>query len=216
MKNFVFIILTLGLVLLLVFFYQESFDKALVSYNKVQEVKKVQNDMKDNFIQMNSVLDEFKAMTELSNNLKNNKKELMLEEEDGKLIYFNENVGLKMYFDNKIFSKEKEKNFIFENDSDLIALFGGEYKGKELAISVLIDSDTEKCGEDNFLEMKSGDNVFLCDDSIATGEKYEYGITCSIAKNGLCFNFEYISFEGDLDDTIKVENILLNNLVFSN
>ncbi len=209
-------ILTLGLVLLVIFFYQQSFDKALIGFNRASEVKEKTDDIRESLMQMNSALNELKSTTELSNNFKKNKKEIQLGDEEDKYVFVNENIGLKMFFDKKIFSNEGGRNFVFDDGADFIGFFDGRYLNKELAISVLANRDIENCLKDKEIKITNGDNVYSCNDTLMPGDKYSYGITCNIVKYDYCFNFEYISFTDKIDDEIKVENILLNNILFVN
>jgi len=221
MKNFVLILSTLILITLLVFFYQKSFDKGIDTIQTATEVKKDLNtqtkDLQDTISQINDAFGSLKETSRISNLLKNDRQELVLVDGGDYYIYTNNNLKFEINLDKGVFSNSKDKTFYISDSGNLILVFTGKFNQSEVNLSLLIDKSKTKCDNTGLEKILINDNEFFCGE-IATEEKDNYIVTCNLEKNNICFDLEYTItniMNNKIDDKLKIEDLILKNIVFN-
>ena len=215
MKKFIFVIFTLILICLLILLYQWGLNKKEENID-INQTKENLDEIQNTYEHVSGTLSDLKNIGELSNLLKQDKQEIVLNELDDKYVYENIEFKFGINLDKNIFFKDKEKSFFFQDEDNLILIFMGKYIESNVNLAVLANNEINDCKKNNFKEVVVNDNTFLCDEPISNNQEGEYGINCVIIKNDLCFDFEYIlsNISDKIPDDILIENILFKNIYF--
>ena len=215
MKKFIFVIFTLILVCLLILLYQWGLNKKEENID-INQTKENMDEIQNTYEHVSGALSDLKNIGELSNLLKQDKQEVVLNELDNEYVYENIEFKFGINLDKNVFSKDKEKSFFFKDTDNLILIFMGKYIESDVNLAVLVNNEVSNCKKNNFKEVVVNDNTFLCDEPISNNQKKEYGINCVIIKNDLCFDIEYMlsNISDKIPDDILIENILFRNIYF--
>ncbi len=221
MKNSIFTILTISLIGLLVFFYQQNLKKSWELADIVTTTTKVVDEqltvIQESVKQINNAWDELQSTSQMSNLIKNSKEEMTLAKDGDFYVYENKKIGFLVKLPNNIFSNNPADNLTFGDDQTVILLFNGKYKNYPLHVAMLIDNDSQDCWTNESSELKINDIIFRCDKPSFDDQSAEYHIGCYTIKDNWCFKIEYIV--GDIKSIslpveIAVENLLLKNINF--
>jgi len=221
MKNFILILSTAILIILVMFFYQKSFDKGIEVVQKATEVKKDLNaqtkDLQYTLSQINDAFGTLKETSRMSNLLKNDKQELNLIDGGDYYIYSNADFKFEINLDKRVFSNDKDKTFYISDGSNLILVFTGKSNQKDVNLSLLVDKNKTKCDNTGLNKILVNDNEFFCGE-IKTEEEGVYVMGCNLEKNNICFDFEYTItniLNNTIEDNLKIEELILKNIVFN-
>jgi len=220
MKNFILILSTFVLVTLLVFFYQKSLDKGIDLTSKALEVKNTMNisteELKYTVEQINEAFGSLKEVSRMSTLLKNNKQELNLVDKGEYFVYTNSDLKFDISLEKRIFSNDKEKTFYVNDNGNLILVFAGMANQSEVNLSLLIDKSKTKCDNTELADILINDILYKCGE-IKTEEQNRYMMMCNLEKDNTCLHFEYIvtNIVGKIEESLKVENLILKNIVFN-
>jgi hypothetical protein len=221
MKNFILILSTLILVVLLVFFYQRSFDKGVDLVEKADEVKTNLNiqmeDLNYTISQINDAFGSLKETSKLSKLLKSNKQEIQFVDKEGYLVYSNSELKFDINLDKNIFSDSKDKTFFVVDDSDLVLVFTGAYNQSDVNLSLLVDKTKKDCDFAGLEKILVNENIYYCG-LVENEEKDVHIMSCKILRFNTCLNFEYTItnvIDNIIGDNLKVENLILKNIVFN-
>ena len=208
MKKIVLSVLTICLFLILIYFYQDSFNNP----NIVTTTKKIEDkQLSYGLSEIGEAFNEFKSISILSSEFKKNKEGLELEEKEGGLVYTSDIANIGINLEKTLFENDKNLNFGLDSEDNVVALFNGSQSGKDVALIVVFSKDDYMCVQQKDKEIKVGDNVFRCSED--WGNDYTYTASCIINKDNWCYNFEYVSY-ADKENVISVEDILLNKIYF--
>lgn len=200
---------------MLILLYQWGLNKKEENID-INQTKENLDEIQNTYEHVSGALSDLKNIGELSNLLKQDKQEIVLNELDDKYVYENIEFKFGINLDKNIFFKDKEKSFFFKDEDNLILIFMGKYIESNVNLAVLVNNEISNCKKNNFKEVVVNDNTFLCDEPISNNQEGEYGINCVIIKNDLCFDFEYIlsNISDKIPDDILIENILFKNIYF--
>lgn len=221
MKNFILILSTLILVVLLVFFYQRSFDEGVNSIQEANEVKTDLNvqteELNYTMSQINDAFGSLKETSKLSKLLKSDKQEIQFFDKEGYFVYSNSDFKFDINLDKNIFSNSKDKTFFVTDDSNLVLVFTGISNQSEVNLSLLVDKTKKTCDLTGLEKILINENIYYC--GLADNEeKDKYIMICKVLRFDTCLNFEYTItnvFNNVVDDNLKVENLILKNIVFN-
>ncbi len=206
---------------LLVFFYQRSFNEGVDLIQKAKDVKTGLNiqteDLNYTMSQINDAFGSLKETSKLSKLLKSDKKEIQFVDKEGYFVYSNSELKFDIKLDNNIFSNELNKTFFVEDNGNMVLVFTGMSKNSEVNLSLLIDKAEKACELTGLKEMKVNDNIFYCG-LVENEEKDKYIMSCKILRLDTCLNFEYTItnvLNGIIADNLKVENLILKNITFN-
>jgi hypothetical protein len=221
MKNFILIFSTLVLMVLLVFFYQRSFDEGVDLMQKAQEVKTGLNiqteDLNYTMSQINDAFGALQETSKLSKLLKSDKQEIQFTENAEHFVYSNSDLKFDINLDKNIFSNNLDKTFFVEDSGNLVLIFTGMSGSSEVNLSLLIDKAEKTCDLVGLEKVLVNDNTFYCG-LMETEETDKYIMSCKILRLDTCLNFEYTITnitDGIISDNLKIENLILKNIVFN-
>ncbi|MDD3808181.1 MAG: hypothetical protein PHG49_01255 [Candidatus Pacebacteria bacterium] len=159
MKKIVLSVLTICLFLILIYFYQDSFNNP----NIVTTTKKIEDkQLSYGLSEIGEAFNEFKSISILSSEFKKNKEGLELEEKEGGLVYTSDIANIGINLEKTLFENDKNLNFGLDSEDNVVALFNGSQSGKDVALIVVFSKDDYMCEQQKDKEIKVGDNVFRC------------------------------------------------------
>jgi len=221
MKNFILTIFTVSLIGLLLFFYCQNLKTSWELADVTTTTTKVIDDRlmlaKEGMKKISEAWDDLQETSQLSNLVKNSKKEITLEAEKDFFVYSDPKFGFEMKLPNNIFTNNSQDNLAFGDDEISILSFSGKYQTNLIHAVLLIDSSNQSCDNNNSEKININDIDFLCSKPVIDKTAFEYIQNCYTIKNNLCFDIEYgiSNFkEKILPMELNIEDVLLKNISF--